>query len=160
MKNITDEWEALAETVDSLPEGNNGNPFYGDLVVRVLKNKQINVTFANRGDITKSNDPYNEENLNNPFIYEGINSTNDYRDFLTKKFNKHKMKFENCITKPYNFDMPLDAYTTTAKVKRTREEIKVYIKFGIHKNSANLELEFENVSFHPSRKTNPNQESQ
>ena len=103
-------------------------------------------------DISTTNlNPHDEVNKNNPFIYEGIDSTNDYRDFIVKKFDNNQMEFKECIINPYDFDMPLDVYKTQAKPQICEHEIDVYVKFGIHKNKAKVVVEFENFSFHPLR---------
>ena len=164
VKNITDEWKALAATIDSLPDGNNGNPFYGkEFIVRVLNNRsiQVNITSRNRNvDLSTTNlNPYDEINKNNPFIYDGINNINDYRDFIVKKFNSNQMEFKKCFLKPYDFDMPLEVYKTQAKPKIYEYEIDVYVKFGVHKKKAKVDLEFENYSFHPlQEQSNPEPE--
>ena len=151
---INDKWKALEKTVESLPNDNGGNPFYGDLAVEVLKTRSITVSFLNRtrhlDNTGPSDDPHNDINKNNPFLYEGIDTVNDYRDFLINKFNSHQMNFKECLAHPDNFDMPLDVYLTKAKIKNADQEINVYVKFGIHNcgTSAQIELEFENFSFH------------
>ena len=154
LNEINEKWKQLANTVASLPEGNNGKPFYDkEFVVRVLSNCSIQVRFTSRNknkDIFTTNlNPYDEVNKNNPFIYEGIDNKNDYRDFIVKKLDNNQMEFKECITKPYDFDMPLDVYKTQAKPKIYEHEIDVYVKFGIHKNKAKVVVEFENYSFHP-----------
>ena len=154
LNEIKIKWEQLATMVDSLPTGNYGKPFYDkEFVVRVLSNRSIQVKFTSRNnnkDISTTNlNPHDEVNKNNPFIYEGIDSTNDYRDFIVKKFDNNQMEFKECIIKPYDFDMPLDVYKTQAKPQICEHEIDVYVKFGIHKNKAKVVVEFENFSFHP-----------
>lgn len=158
---INEQWERLEKTIDSLPAGNNGNSFYGNLAVKVLKNRAFSIRLKRRHDPYNerkiSNDPYDESNKNNPFLYEGIDSINDFRDFLVRKFESNEMVFNKCITESYDVDdnikMPLDVYTTIASLKTTSEEVEVYIKFGIYNKGTEMkiELEFENFSFHPSK---------
>ena len=165
LNEIKVKWEQLATMVDSLPIGNSGKPFYDkEFVVRVLSNRLIQFKFTSRNknkEISTTNlNPHDEVNKNNPFIYDGIDSTNDYRDFILKKFDNNQMEFKECIIKPYDFDMPLDVYKTQAKPQICEHEIDVYVKFGIHKNKAKVVVEFENFSFHPfQQQSNPRSEN-
>ena len=159
LNDINAKWEQLAATVASLPEGNNGKSFYGDLTVKVLKNRSIKVKIERKNNSfnhsQRTDDPYDDENnKNNPYLYEGINSIDDYRTFLIDKFEKNLMDFSECIVNPRDFDMPLDVFSTKATIKKTAQEITVYVKFGIHNVNAStpeakIELEFESFSFHP-----------
>ena len=94
---INEKWAALEKARSSLPSNNNGNPFYGDLVVKVLKTRSISVSILNRNrrfdDKDSNDDPYDEMNKNNPFLYEGINTINDYRDFLIERFENNQRNY-------------------------------------------------------------------
>ncbi len=154
---ITSEWELLKASIDTLPEGNGGKPFYREtLLINFLKNRRFIVELKKRkhhsSDTIDNNDPYDEINKNNPFLYQGIDTLKDYRDFLIQKFSGHQMHFKECFLHPYDFDMPLDVYNTTAIIKNSSIELPIYVKFGIQKNQLTAELEFENISFHPPKK--------
>jgi len=158
LNKIEEQWKQLACTVASLPPQNNGKSFYDDLIVKVLKNRLIKIKIERKNksfnNQNKSNNPYDECNKNNPFLYEGINSIDDYRTFLIEKFENNLIDFNECIVKPRDFDMPLDIFITNAIIKETAQEVTVYVKFGIHdvnasNSEAKIKLEFENFSFHP-----------
>ena len=158
LNNIKTKWEQLEKSVASLPPGNGGKSFYEDLTVKVLRNRSIKVKIERKNKSSnrscKTDDPYDESNKNNPYLYEGIDSINDYRAFLIDKFENNLMDFSKCIVKPRDFDMPLDVFSTKATIKKTAQEVTVYVKFGIHNINADnleakIELEFENFSFHP-----------
>lgn len=148
------EWEILKSKVDGLPEDNNGQPFYKGFFERVLMNQSIPLIFDGRNDFDDNDkDPYSERNKNNPFLYDGIDTTDDFRNFLINKIKSNEMNFKKCIIQPFTkISMPLDVYNTTAKLKDTKKEYNIYVKFGIVKDTANMTLVFSNVSFHPDKK--------
>lgn len=168
VEQTNEQWKEIAKKIGSLPPDNGGVSFYKDIVVRVLKNRSFSVNLKRRsGNKTFRIDcpydnPYDEWNKNNPFLYEGIDSINDFRDFLIRKFDSNEMHFDKCITEAYNVDfgikMPLDVYDTEAVLKMTGEKVRVYVKFGIYNKGkcGRIELEFENFSFHPLKKKNSN----
>jgi hypothetical protein len=154
---ITDEWKALKETIKSLPPDNNGTSFYKDLAVKVLKNRSFSIDLKRKNqddNKIRSNNPYDENNKNSPYLYVGIDSLNDYRVFLISKFDENKMNFHKCIINNYSGEMPLDVYKTSAKLKINLKEVEVYVKFSIENNGndAHIDLEFANYSFHPTLK--------
>ncbi len=152
IEQIKEQWKVLARKVKSLPDDNNGQSFYGDLAVKVLKNSSIRISFDSRNkninESERSNDPYDKSNKNNPFLYEGIDNEDGYRNFMVKKFENNQMVFKECIAHPYDSKMPLDIYMTTAIRKDNAQTVDVYIKFSIHQDKAKVNLIFESQSFH------------